>query len=113
MYWEGDNGKIINDEFDPAIAYWPPRNEPGILWGDQEWITKLRDQERIDVEYFDKSDVVSYKYHCRGHNRFPDGTKVVVFHGKPRPNQVNEAWVRKYRACGKDRGWVTDGSPMS
>jgi|SRR5210317_564453 len=95
MYWEGDNGRIISDEFDPAIAHWPPRNEPGILWGDQEWITQLRDEKRIDVEYFSPVDVVSYKYHCT--NGLPKDAKVAVFHGKPKPYEVNDAWVHKSR----------------
>lgn len=105
MYWEGDNGRIINDEFDPAIAYWPPRNEPGILWGDQEWITQLRDEKRLDVEYFAPHEVISYKYHVRGRG-VPSDAKVVVFHGKPKPSQVNESWIRSARSCGAERSWV-------
>jgi hypothetical protein len=92
MYWEGDTGKIINDEFDPKIAYWPPRHDDGKLWGDQEWITQLRDEKRIAVEYFSPVDVVSYKYHCRV-NGLPKGAKVVVFHGKPKPSEVADDWV--------------------
>ena len=97
MYWEGDNGRIINDEFDPSIAHWPPRNEPGILWGDQEWITQLRDEGRIEVEYFSPDDVVSYKYHCQ--NGLPKGAKVAVFHGKPKPSEVKDTWVSEARNC--------------
>ena len=99
MYWEGDNGKIINDEFDPAIAHWPPKNEPGILWGDQEWITQLRDEKRIDVEYFHPQDVISYKYHVQGEG-LPATAKVVVFHGNPKPAKVNENWVKSARVFG-------------
>lgn len=99
MYWEGDNGRVINDEFDPAIAHWPPRNDPGILWGDQEWITKLRDEKRLDVEYFHHDDVISYKYHVRERG-LPSGAKVVVFHGKPKPGQVNEQWIKAARVFG-------------
>jgi hypothetical protein len=98
MYWEGDSGKIINDEFDPSIAHWPPRNEPGILWGDQEWITQLRDEKRLDVEYFDPADVISYKYHVRGQG-LPPQAKVVVFHGKPNPGEVRDGWVNQARSC--------------
>ena len=96
MYWEGVGARVIHDEFDPAIAHWPPRNEPGILWGDQEWCTQLRDEGRLDVEYFDSADMVSYKYHCR--DGLPEGAKVVVFHGKPDPADVNDAWVKQCRA---------------
>lgn len=94
MYWEG-GARIINDEFDPKIAHWPPRND-GCLWGDQEWITQLRDEERLSVEYFAPEDVVSYKYHCRG--GLPDGAKVVSFHGRPNPDEVRDSWVMECRA---------------
>jgi hypothetical protein len=96
MYWEGDSGKVINDEFDPGIAHWPPINAPGVLWGDQEWITQLRDEKRLMVEYFNPADVVSYKYHCRGVG-LPDDAKVVVFHGKPDPSEVSDKWVMDAR----------------
>lgn len=96
MYWEGDSGRIINDEFDPAIAHWPPINQPGVLWGDQEWITQLRDEKRLAVEYFNPADVVSYKYHCQC--GLPEGAKVAVFHGKPNPSEVSDKWVMEARA---------------
>ena len=96
MYWESGSGKIINDEFDPSIAHWPPINTPGVLWGDQEWITQLRDEKRLAVEYFNSVDVVSYKYHCRGVG-LPDATKVAVFHGKPNPSEVSDKWAMDAR----------------
>ena len=36
-------------------------------------------------------EVRSYKQHCRA--GVPRGTKVVCFHGRPRPWQVKDAWV--------------------
>lgn len=96
MYWEGERFRFISDEFDPAIAYWPPRNEPGILWGDQEWITQLRDEGRVDVEYFNPVDIISYKYHVRGQG-LPPHAKVVVFHGNPKPADVSEGWILEGR----------------
>ncbi len=99
MYWEGDSGKVINDEFDPAIAHWPPINKPGVvLWGDQEWITQLRDEKRLAVEYFNPVDVVSYKYHCRDVG-LPKGAKVAVFHGNPGPYEVSDKWVMEARSA--------------
>ena len=95
MYWEGQSANIIHDEFDHSIAYWPPRNDGGKLWGDQEWITVLRDTQRLQVEYFDFADVQSYKYHCR--QELPKDCKVAVFHGKPDPADVNDAWVKMAR----------------
>ena len=33
------------------------------------------------------------KRHSEGDGRLPEGARVVVFHGNPRPQQVNEPWV--------------------
>ena len=96
MYWEGDSARVIYDEFDPAIAHWPPINKPGVLWGDQEHATALRDAGKLSCEYFSSTDMVSYKYHCR--NGLPEGAKVVVFHGKPDPGDVEDDWVKAARA---------------
>ena len=106
MYWESDSARIIYDEFDPAIAHWPPINQPGVLWGDQEHCTALRDAGKLDVEYFSSTDMISYKYHCR--NGLPAGAKVVVFHGKPDPADVNDDWVKLARsAIEMDDGTIT------
>ena len=96
MYWESGSSRVIYDEFDPEIAHWPPINKPGILWGDQEVCTALRDAGKLKVEYFDSADMVSYKYHCR--QGLPDAAKVVVFHGDPKPAVVNDKWVIEARA---------------
>jgi hypothetical protein len=37
--------------------------------------------------------VVSYKVHCNGGP--PSGSKVVCFHGRPRPDQADEPWVTR------------------
>jgi len=97
MYWEGQSARVIHDEFDPDIAFWPPRNEPGILWGDQEWITQLRDSNELQVEYFDPRHVVSYKYHCR--QGLPPHSLIQVFHGKPDPGEVSDDWVTLARSA--------------
>lgn len=92
MLWTANyNAKQIHELFDPAIAHWPPKNEPGILWGDQEWITFLRDADRVAVRPIE-SGILSYKYHCRA--GLPADTSVVVFHGDPKPDQVRESWFR-------------------
>ena len=95
MIW-ADNAmaRKIYEQFDPSIAYWPPRNEPGVLWGDQEWITDLRDSREIKVEPIDPAWIRSYKYHCRG--GLPHDCRVVVFHGDPKPasDVVREPWFR-------------------
>lgn len=101
MYWEGVSARIIHDEFDRSIANWPPTTNTfwpngQVQYGDQEWITVLRDTQRLEVEYFDSQDISSYKYHCR--QGLPEGTKVAVFHGSPKPHEVGAAWVKQCRA---------------
>jgi len=88
MAW---GGKIdAAKDFDPSWAHWPPRNEPGIFWGDQEYITHLRDTGQLQVVQIPEQYVKSYKYHCR--NGLPDDCRVVVFHGDPKPETVKENW---------------------
>jgi hypothetical protein len=93
ILWSGcEMTRRIYDEFDPAIAYWPPRNDGGKLWGDQEWITHLRDTGRIRVTPID-AGIYSYKYHVRGKG-LPHGSKIIVFHGEPKPPDVKESWFQ-------------------
>jgi len=90
MLW---NGKLHApyELFDPKDARWPPVNDGG-LWGDQEFITRLKDRGVINVTHTDETLVRSYKYHCR--NGLPDNCRVVVFHGQPKPADVQEAWFK-------------------
>jgi hypothetical protein len=94
MYWN-DASRIVEayDPNEPTLGNWPPRNDSGCLWGDQEFLTLLRDTQRIEVEYFDSAHVVSYKYHCR--QGVPDDARVVCFHGKPDPHEVRADWVKQ------------------
>ena len=96
MYWQGNSARVIYDEFDPAIAHWPPVNQTGILWGDQEHCTALRDNKQLDCEYFSHTDLMSYKYHCQ--KGLPEGAKVISFHGKPDAYEVNDQWVLDARS---------------
>lgn len=95
MYWERGSAAAVYDLFDPSIAHWPPRNEPGVLWGDQEWITRLRDRGDLNVQPVREEWVRSYKYHCR--QQPPEDMRVCVFHGKPDPSEVPDEWVRRAR----------------
>ena len=95
MIWKGGKGcqaEYIYRTFDPADVNWPPINQPGVLWGDQEHLTVLRDDGRLAVTHFDPALVQSYKYHCR--EGLPEGAKVVVFHGDPKPADVSESWFQ-------------------
>lgn len=53
-------------------------------WGDQGF---LMNHLKETPDSFDFGPVQSYKFHCK--NGVPNGTKLVYFHGKPRPWEVN------------------------
>lgn len=55
-------------------------------WGDQGFLQPL-----IGTSARWGDEVRSYKVHCRA--GVPPGTKVVCFHGQPRPWNVRAAWV--------------------
>lgn len=100
FYWEGCGARNVPESFNPADAHWPPRNNVHwdngqVAWGDQEWMTYLRDTGQLDVEYFSAEHVKSYKYHLR-QGLTPD-CRVAVFHGKPKPSEVGDDWVRECR----------------
>lgn len=79
----------LYDHADPRLGNWPPPVPSGALHGDQEWITELRDKDRVMVTPI-TDGIVSYKYHCR--HGLPDGTKIVCFHGEPKPPDINVDW---------------------
>jgi len=57
--------------------------------GDQEFLrTVWRDEERW--QHILPGQVVSYKVHVKPARRVPEGARVVCFHGKPRPWEVDE-----------------------
>ncbi len=93
MLWYGDGPRSIYDSFDHSDAHWPPRNDNGKLWGDQEWITVCRDNG-FPVTEIEPGLVVSYKYHCRTEGKSPDNARVVVFHGEPNPSDCHEQWIK-------------------
>ena len=99
MYWEDAEWILDSFEYD-IYACWPPSNIRPKLWGDQEYLTMLRDEDSLDVDYFDETQVASYKYHCLPRLLFdgpPRNTRVVVFHGKPDPHEVSDPWVIEAR----------------
>lgn len=55
-------------------------------WGDQGFL-----QDYLGKSARWGANVRSYKQHCQG--GLPEGTDVVVFHGKPRPWAVRVSWV--------------------
>lgn len=89
MAWGGKVDTLQG--FNPDWAIWPPDSTKQ-FWGDQEYITHLRDTKKLEVSRIPESYVKSYKYHCR--NGLPEDCRVVVFHGDPKPEAVREEWFK-------------------
>lgn len=90
MMWEaGDFTASIWDEW---VAEGKPRNDMGDLW----WLNNL-DQGRFAKSVDKLQDLypgvfASFKADC---NPFPPrSAKVICFHGRPRPHECNEEWVK-------------------
>lgn len=96
MAWKvGDYSARIWGEWE---AQGQPRNELGDLW----WLNNLdegRFAENADrLQKLYPGSFVSYKKHCRPLP--PKGARVVCFHGRPRPHEV-QGWVAEV--------WKVDG----
>jgi hypothetical protein len=58
------------------------------IGGDQEWIESIEPKaDRLQDLLPDQ--LVSYKVSCRDKGFAPKGTRVVAFHGKPRPHEID------------------------
>ena len=86
MLWEAD----YNWEF--WISY-ESDEFPNIQGGDQAWIEKYRTEYDVDIlQDLYPHCFVSYKKSCLG--GIPNNSKVVIFHGQPRPHEAG-GWVDK------------------
>ena len=102
MVWKQSKYTLpIYRDFRREWARWPPCNDNGTFtpkgrggWGDQEWVTHLRDAGKLDVVPMFPPWVRSYKYHIRPTATLPAQCKVAVFHGSPKPAEVNESWFQ-------------------
>lgn len=76
--------------------------------GDQEWIS----QHVSGVTLWPAAWCVSFKWQCAlphpEHPAIPDGSRIIVFHGKPDPH---EAMGRGYKIYGPSLGSQMDGQP--
>lgn len=89
MLWESGTYHHIWDE-------WVAAGKPKTGHGDQWWLEQL-DQGRGPggVEFLQDlfpGDFCSYKVDCKPYP--PVGTKVVCFHGDPRPHECDQDWVK-------------------
>lgn len=83
MLWRAGFGHHLWNEY--VAAGFPTHD----LGGDQSWIEK-----RVSPEWLQDlfpGDFVSFKADCGKYP--PKGSKVIVFHGNPRPHEVLDGWV--------------------
>jgi glycosyltransferase involved in cell wall biosynthesis len=85
ILWEAGQHTAIWQRFDDA-------GRPLEGHGDQSWLQWYFVNKPLDIlqDHF-PGDFVSFKTHC--HPYPPKGTKVVCFHGEPRPHNCNVPWV--------------------
>ena len=96
--WDTVRGSNIDDIM---------RDDPG----DQDWLTKILPQTQ--VSFFPEHRIRSWRWECldggmdmrtRQYKQpgagavIPDGTDVVVFHGRPKPHQIPMPWVQQHWA---------------
>lgn len=82
MGWNGDFRFMFDD-----FSYHDALNNP-LVHGDADIIFKMLRHRNIQVRYIQDNfkGLYSYKWHCR--SKLPEDAKVICFHGKPRPHQV-------------------------
>jgi hypothetical protein len=95
---ETSAGKLVRrNEWDATTrghdkaVYWRGWRRFG---SDQEWISwHLRRRAGRPAAKFPRGRIVSYKTHAR--RGVPPGAAIVVFHGSPKPHEVDHAYVRE------------------
>lgn len=59
----------------------------------QFYIAHINDSLRVDNLF--PGQWVSYKVHCQNKG-LPENARIVGFHGKPKPDEVNEEWIKEH-----------------
>ena len=77
---------------DAYIAHYE-RNREGSYLGDQAFIWDAMNR-KVDFITDRFKGIRSYKYHCR--KALPADARIVCFHGKPIPPEVNTDWMRQH-----------------
>ena len=65
--------------------------------GDQEAINVIMHNEDKRPDFMQDlfpNKIVSYKVHCQ--NKIPADAAIICFHGRPRPHEADNAWIREY-----------------
>jgi len=86
---------MIEDYFDSSIngnkKIYHDLNSfpPAVYRGDQEWTTRQLKEQNVDIIYYPSNWLQSYKF------GYDMNSKIVVFHGTPKPHEVEDTWVKE------------------
>lgn len=83
MSWQANHLAYVWEDY-VAAGY------PEIIGGDQTWLEQKVKGAKIWQLEFPRS-FVSYKVHCR--HGIPRDAKVCIFHGLPRPHEIETGWM--------------------
>lgn len=107
--WNGDL-RWITDSFIEQVASgatWRQQSHAvhlitkrGRFRGDQDWLRSfLPDHPELSVALAQDvmPGIYSYKVHVREHNAVPNDARIICFHGRPRPHQIQTApWMAEF-----------------
>jgi hypothetical protein len=101
---EMPGGSVVGYEaHNPDLRRWlwnplvdnPQRAANDTRGSERHWFRQRLPQEFLAFwQDLCPGQVVSYKMDCR--QGLPPGTRIVRFHGKPRPHEVSKQWLEKY-----------------
>jgi len=106
--WNGDLRWVLDSfvEQHASGATWHQRlnvtwllTKGGRFRGDQEWLRCfLPDHPELSIVLAQNvvSGIYSYKVHVRGNGLIPKDAKVICFHGRPRPHEIDHGWMQNY-----------------
>jgi hypothetical protein len=85
----------VEEYFDPVLngkknLYHDLNSFPPVVYrGDQEWTTTQLKENDINIIYYPSDWLQSYTY------GYDMDSKIIVFHGTPKPHEVNDKWVKE------------------
>lgn len=77
------------------IGYWGRTKESGFP-SEMVWMRKHLPFEPDLLDSVFPGQVVSYKVHVRANKRCPPNARVVYFHGRQKPHEVKDSFVRQH-----------------
>jgi hypothetical protein len=97
MCWRSDD-PIIHQIYEKFMES-PQANMNNHRWGDQEFIGKVLPNYMEYVQDLYPKEIISYKKDCldqRSNVTIPPKSRIICFHGPPRPHNVRDHNIKKY-----------------